>query len=464
MLLAGPWTDSTATPLTGADHAFWPPGVRTAADDARIASYASALDFYHGAQWQERARRGESRLVLNYARALIRKTASYVFPGAVSFSALATAGDPASRDAGNAAEHLLAGLTGELDLARLDLALAVDASVLGDAAIKVTWSQQRGGPRVVAVDPGALVARWAPDDPRALDAITHVYGLTGTQVRTLFTTFGQATLLADRTYPVVEGWTDDRWTLMIAGQLVQDVPNPYGWIPYVIAANNPRPFNFWGQSDLTDLVDVCREINQRMTVLSRILELSGAPIAVLENVSGSDGISVGPGAKWELPEGARAYLLDLLQGGSSQIHLSYIDQLFRVLHDLSETPRTAFGDSGRDLSGAALEVEIQPLVQKVERMRRMWDGVFARRNAMLLDLLERFGGHDLRGIRQTSTIWPSILPSDRDGSVRNAVTLVESGIQSRRSAIVGLGSNDPDAELAQIREERDVAGQSPAPS
>jgi len=199
-------------------------------------------------------------------------------------------------------------------------------------------------------------------------------------------------------------------------------------------------------------------------VLSRILELSGAPIAVLENVNGSDGISVGPGAKWELPEGARAYLLDLLQGGSSQIHLSYIDQLFRVLHDLSETPRTAFGDSGRNLSGAALEVEIQPLVQKVERMRRMWDGVFARRNAMLLDLLERFGGHDLRGVRQTTTIWPPILPSDRDASVRNAVTLVESGIQSRRSAIVGLGSNDPDAELAQIREERDVDGPSPAPS
>jgi len=373
-------------------------------------------------------------------------------------------GGPAGREAGNLAERLLASLTGTLDLPRLDLALAVDASVLGDAAIKVTWNEARDAPRVVAVDPGSLVAQSAPDDPRALEAITHVYGLTGTQVRALFPALGQATLLADRTYPVAEGWTDARWTLTIAGQLVQDVPNPYGWIPYVIATNNPRPFSFWGQSDLTDLVDVCREINGRMTVLSRILELSGAPIAVLENVSGSDGITVGPGAKWELPEGARAYLLDLLQGGGSQLHLAYVDQLFRVLHDLSETPRTAFGDSGRDLSGAALEVEIQPLVQKVERMRRMWDGVFARRNAMLLDLLERFGGHDLRGVRQTSTIWPSILPSDRDGAVRNAVSLVGSGIQSRRSAIAALGGNDPDAELAQIRDERDVARQSPTTS
>jgi hypothetical protein len=436
--------------------------VRTADDDARVAAYASALAFHHGAQWQERARRGESRLVLNYARALIRKTASYVFSGPVSFSALTLSDSQAARDAGNLAERLLASLATDLDLARLDLSLAIDAQVLGDAALKVTWDQKRGQPRVAAVDPGSLVARWAPDDPRALETITHAYGLTGNQVRRLFPTLRHSTLLAERVYPVVEQWTEARWTLRIAGQQVQDIANPYGWIPYVIAANTPRPFSFWGQSELVDLVDVCREINQRMTVLSRILELSGAPIAVLENVNGSDGISVGPGAKWELPEGARAYLLDLLQGGSSQIHLSYLDQLFRILHDLSETPRTAFGDSGRDLSGAALEVEIQPLVQKVERMRRMWEGVFRLRNAMLLDLLERFGGHDLQGQRQTATIWPSILPSDRDGMVRNAVSLVESGVQSRRSAIVALGGNDPDGELAAIRKEAGITT-GPAP-
>ena len=80
--------------------------------------------------------------------------------------------------------------------------------------------------------------------------------------------------------------------------------------------------------------------------------------------AGSDGIAVRPGATWELPEGSRAYLLDLLAGGGVGLHIQYLDLLFRTLHDLSETPRTAFGDGGRDLSGAALEVEVQPLVQK----------------------------------------------------------------------------------------------------
>ena len=168
MLVAGPWTDYTSSPLSGTDQSFWPPGVRTADDDRRVAEYSSALAFYHGAQWQERARRGESRLVLNYARALIRKTASYVFSGPVSFSAMASTETPEARELGNRAERLLAATASELDLPRLDQSLAIDASVLGDAALKVTWDHQHGRPRVAPSIPGhwwrtgrrTIRARW----------------------------------------------------------------------------------------------------------------------------------------------------------------------------------------------------------------------------------------------------------------------------------------------------------------
>ncbi|MEZ4500257.1 MAG: phage portal protein [Thermomicrobiales bacterium] len=190
-----------------------------------------------------------------------------------------------------------------------------------------------------------------------------------------------------------------------------------------------------------------------MSVLANVLQLSGAPIAVLENVDGAEGIRVGPGARWELPRDSRAYLLDLLGSGGVSLHIDYINLLYRALHDLSETPRTAFGDSGRTISGAALEVEVQPLIQKVARKRQQWNAVYRERNTRLLDLLERFGGHELGGLRQTEPIWPPVLPSDRDAAVRNAVALVEAGIQSRRSAIAALGGNDPESELALIETE-----------
>jgi hypothetical protein len=352
------------------------------------------------------------------------------------------------------AELALADVIATNDLARLDVALCVESSVLGDAALKVTWDAVAARPVVAAVDPATLTAIWRPDNPRQVVEIRHTYRLPGDAVATaLGTDFDTSGLDPWNDYEIIERWSASRWRVDVAGQRVRDDANPYGWIPYVIAANDPRPHAFWGESDLTDLYDVCRELNVRMSVLARVLELSGAPIAVLENVDGSEGITVGPGAKWELPEGAKAYLLDLLSGGGVNLHVDYVNLLYRALHDLAETPRTAFGDSGRTLSGAALEVEIQPLVQKVHRKRRVWEGVFRRRNERILDLLERFGGLDLGGLRRTETIWPSVLPSDADSAVRNATQLVAHGIHSRRTAIASLGGNDPDGELARVLDE-----------
>lgn len=476
MLIAGPWTALADTAEGMNERAVWPPGTLSPGDEARFGQYAAAMAFYGGNQWATPSRRGSTHLTFNYARTLLRKNSSYVFPAAVAFSispvgtieTSQAAARAAAQDTANRAERILAATVQDLDLARLDLSLALDASILGDAAIKVTWDERGHRPRVVAVDPATLVVHTAPDDPREIQQVTQAYGLTGHQISIMIPELTDGDIPGfdlDKTrgYPIVETWTSAHWQMTVAGHLLRDEANPYGWIPYVIATNDPRPFAFWGQSDLVDLVDVCMELNQRMTVLSRILELSGAPIAVLENVDGSEGITVGPGAKWELPEGAKAYLLDLLQGGGTEAHVTYIDLLFRSLHDLSETPRTAFGGSGRDLSGAALEVEIQPLVQKVGRKRRMWDAFFARRNALILDLLERFGHEDLGGLRQTTTIWPPVLPSDTDNAIRNAVALVNGGIRSRRTAIAHLGSTDPDAEMARIAEETGASNIPPSP-
>src|SRR5437762_8493562 len=82
------------------------------------------------------------------------------------------------------------------------------------------------------------------------------------------------------------------------------------------------------------------------------------------------------------------------QGGGVQLHASYIDLLYRTLHDLSETPRTSFGDNQRALSGVALEMELHPLLQKVKRKRLIRTAAYRRRASMMLRLLSRFQGLD----------------------------------------------------------------------
>jgi hypothetical protein len=388
-------------------------------------------------------------LTLNYARALIRKTASYCFPAPVRFNI--DPPTPEHTETALIAERLLNDVVNRLDLGQLDLDLAIESATLGDAALKITWDAAEQIPRVASVHPGTLRATVAPDDPRRIIAIEQRYSLDRDGAEALFGE--EARLLGSEQIEARELWTDARWRVSLGGQIVRDEPNPYGWIPYLVLANEPPAHRLWGVSDLDDLTDLCQEINRRMSVLARVLELSGAPIAVLENVDSAEGIVVGPGATWELPEGAKAYLLDLLSGGGVGLHVQYVDLLYRALHDLSETPRTAFGDAGRMLSGAALEVEIQPLVQRVRRRRRRWDELYRARNARLLDLLERFTGVGIGGLRQSSAIWPPVLPSDIDANARTAALLVGQGIASKRTALATLGFADPELELRRVAEE-----------
>lgn len=425
---------------------------------ARRARYAEYLDLYEGRQWLGRPLPTERRLTVNYARVLVRKTVSYLFPEPATFSVSPLRETGSARAKASRAELAVQQVYDANDLAQVDFDVAIDASVLGDGAFKVTWDGEERRPVVTAVDVQGLSVWWQADDPRRVTRVVQRQIISGDEASDRYGVTVPATGLLPRQVAVLEDWTATRYTLTVGQQVLRDERNPFGWIPYVIFANARRPHEFWGESDLVDLLDVQRELNRRLSVVSRILELSGAPIAVLENVDGAEGVQVRPGARWELPEGSKAYLLDLLQHGGVSLHLDYIDKLYRALHDLSETPRTSFGDSGRPLSGAALEVEIQPLVQRVKRKRRVWDSVFRRRNALVLDLMARFGGLDIGPHRVSKALWSAILPTDRDALVGQEVQLVTNGLSSRRTAIAALGSEDPESELSLIQQEQQQGG------
>jgi hypothetical protein len=173
---------------------------------------------------------------------------------------------------------------------------------------------------------------------------------------------------------------------------------------------------------------------------------------VLENVTEAQDIAVQPGAVWELPERARAYLLDLLQGGGVKLHADYVAMIYRTLHDLGEAPRSAFGENSSNLSGVALNIEMDPLVKKVQRKRLLRESAFKRRNEMVLRLLHQYTGVDYAPNR-SRVVWGPLLPVDRSRLVQDEARLVAAGIHSRRRAADEVGVADPDAEFERWREE-----------
>jgi len=129
--------------------------------------------------------------------------------------------------------------------------------------------------------------------------------------------------------------------------------------------------------------------------------------------------------------------------------------LYRILHDISESPRAAFGGTARDLSGVALEIELQPLLQKVRRKRLIRTVAYNRRNRMILKLLEKYQNESF-GDNHLRVVWNPVLPRDLARLVSNEQTLVQSGIHSRRRAMDELGVKDPEMEFDRWLEEREA--------
>lgn len=309
---------------------------------------------------------------------------------------------------------------------------------------KVFWEQGmgesrgegRGRIRVVNIDPFTFFPRWAADDPSTLLSVEVAYRLggqgaevrgrgTGDRGKNGFRTPDPRPLAPDPgPHPpldVVEHWTDDEFVLTVGDREAVRTANPYGFIPFVHIPN-VRPANeFWGVSDLRDVLPLNRELNERMSDMADVIRFHSDPPVVFKGVREHSDLAVGPGTIWDLPEGAEVELLEW-RGQAPAVH-DHIERVMRALHDVAETPKTAFGDSGRLLSGVALETELQPLIQKTLRKRIWWSAGLRRRNRYILRIAELMGLGTFVPYR-TRVVWPDLVRREgkdgtdgRDGNV-----------------------------------------------
>jgi hypothetical protein len=428
-------------------------------DRSRFAGYKANLDFYNGEQWTEKnnpSPRSGRQLVFNYAKIAIDKVTSYLMEG------LNFACEPVENqnDIARQAEQVVYDVYARNNLQGLDYETEIDTAILGDGCYKVTWDAQEKRIRVTSPDVNGIYAWWLGDDLSKVWRVASRYTLTKDELALLYPSpsLGSGSRTGQRktdkkTVTITELWTDKQFSLFLDSETLEDKPNPYGFIPFIIFPNLRQPKHFWGTSDIPPLRQGQRELNRALSQLSRILEVSGNPIAVLEGVESAEEIKVAPGQVWTIPEESKAYLLDLLAGGGIRLHVDYIDMIYRCLHDISEAPRAAYGGIERELSGVALEVELQSLLQKVRRKRTVRTAAYTRRCHMILALHKQFNKQDLTNV-STRILWGTVLPQDRARLAQNEQLLVQSGVHSRRTAMDELGIRDPEAELARWLEER----------
>ncbi|MDQ6693050.1 MAG: phage portal protein [Chloroflexota bacterium] len=425
---------------------------------ARLHRYRQYRAFYLGYHWETLPRAGDVRLTLNYARVFVNKVASYLMSKPVGYNAepVEETRESLRTSASRQVEAYMDGVSQFNNLAGLDLDTAIMAGALGDGCWTVRWDPTAAMPRVTGVDPTSIDCRWRGDDLSTLLWLRQGYyvmpaELTPVQLDRLRAAGGA--LQAYQPLPAYEEWTPREWSLRVGGVTIDEGLNPYGEIPYVLFPNLRVPGEFWGEGDLVDIMELNRELNKRVSVFSLLLDVAGNPIATITGATPEEtaGLRVGPNQLWTLPEGASAGVLDLLKAGGADAHMKYIEALYRAMHDISETPRTAFGDSmghGMARSGIALEIEMQPLLHKVARKQALLGRALVAR-AQLILRIARLHGEKLPAVRLNLS-WPPVLPMDREALVAQETQLVHAMIHSYTRANELLGESDPDGALRQV--------------
>jgi hypothetical protein len=255
-------------------------------DIKRLRGYQELLDFYHGRQWEGRERWGEKRLTFNYTKVFIDKLASYLMAG-INFAVDAVDDSEEARAKARRAEAALRQVYEDNNLEQLDLETEIDGAILGDAGYKVIWDGEAKRVRVTAPDVQGIYAWWRGDDTSRIWRVAAKYSLSAEESEFLYQLKPKG-----KAATVVELWTEAEFELYLDDSLVEKKLNPYGFIPFIIYPNLREPKSFWGISDLAPIMESQRELNRAMSQLSRILELSGNPIAVLENVEEAEDIAV----------------------------------------------------------------------------------------------------------------------------------------------------------------------------
>jgi hypothetical protein len=210
-------------------------------------------------------------------------------------------------------------------------------------------------------------------------------------------------------------------------------------------------------SDLVDLIPLNRELNERMSDQADVIRYHADPPVVFQGVEQHSDLPVGPGTVWDLPRDASVSLLEW-RGHTPGVQ-EHIERVLRAIYEVTETPRTSFGDSGRLLSGVALETELQPLIHRTLRKRVIWSAALRRCNRMLLLLTERFSPGLAPGTfapYRSEVVWPTMLPRDDDAEAQRNLDLVAGGLRSQRRAMEALGELNPEIELQRIRAEQRV--------
>jgi len=151
-------------------------------------------------------------------------------------------------------------------------------------------------------------------------------------------------------------------------ELSRDV-NQLGEIPIVHIQNQPLAGDYYGVSDIEDLMNLQEEINTKISAVGNIIDYHGAPVTLLFGIR-SGQLSTEAGKLWHLPKRTDGVdVVNLDRTTNLREASDYIEKLREYAHEMSSVPEASLGKMQpiSNTSGVALHMQFLPIMHLINR-------------------------------------------------------------------------------------------------
>lgn len=373
---------------------------------------------------------------MNYARVIVDKGVAFLFGKDVGFELVEGSQTPA--------EEWLDGVWKANRKMSLLQKLATNGGIYGTAFLKI-HAQPGQTPKLVVVDPETVSVALDPMDVDTVLRYTIRYQTTDPNtdkiisVRQVMALDGLQWLITDEIGDV-GGAT---W------QTVNTQVWPYRFAPMLHCQNLNAPNAFWGVSDIEDdLLEVIGKESYTVSNILKILRYHAHPKTWARGVNAAQ-IKVNPDNLIVLP-GETATIQNLEMQSDLASSIAMHKELRQFIHELARVPEVATGrvESIGPLSGVALEILYQPLLEKTQAKRLTYGDMLVELNRRLL-AIGGFGDENYTELR-----WQEMLPKDRAAEANAALSLKQLGVSG--DTLVQQFGYDPDLEREKRAKESDL--------
>lgn len=409
---------------------------------------------------------GEQQITLNYVRTLSDYITNFTFGKSVQFRC--------PEQNGAIIPHLLSKVWEQDNNKHMTLwEMGQLASVCGDAFVKVAYEepwvdsigvQHPGRTRIIPINPAHCFPEYHPHDRNRLLRFKLKYRFWGTAPEGTRQVYTFTEILTDK---LVQQYVND--------ELIDEYPNPIGIIPIVHVPNITISSSPWGQSDIWDIISLNRELNEKMTEVSDIINYHAAPITI---ITGAKSSQLERGAKkvWAgLPKDANVFNLE--SKGEMSAAMEYIAFIKQAMHELTGVPESALGQTQpiSNTSGVALAIQYQPMMNRYFMKKIHFSKGLESINELIIRtqavhepeslLWESYNSATPEEDQvteldpmdpltyQTSIHWPEPLPVDVLIKLNELQVKMEMGLESKRGSLAELGEEFPNEKMAEIYEE-----------